>query len=185
MLFMKIQSKVLFVASVCTVVLGCTERGAAPLSPPAVPDNLKAPSGDVVVARAAATGAQVYECRASKESAPAFRWELAGPDAELLDASGKRMGRHYAGPTWEAEDGSKVIGEVVQKADAPDAKAVPWLLLKAKSNEGSGTFAKVTTIQRVDTVGGKAPDKPCSSESAGAKERVPYRATYFFYASKS
>jgi uncharacterized protein DUF3455 len=154
----------------------------AKLTPPAVPDNLKTPEGEAVATRAAAKGVQIYECQASANSPGAYAWKLTGPDAELMDEAGQRVGRHYAGPTWEAADGSKVTGELAQKADAPDGQGVPWLLLKAKSNEGSGAFGKVTSIQRVDTVGGKAPPGGCEARTAGTKERVPYRATYYFYA---
>jgi hypothetical protein len=73
------------------------------------------------------------------------------------------------------------VGEVRQKVDAPDADAVPWLLLKAKSTEGTGGLAAVTSIQRVDTAGGKAPAGGCEEGRAGARERVAYRATYYFY----
>jgi hypothetical protein len=138
---------------------------------PAVPDALKAPAGEVVVVKALAKGAQVYECKDDK-------WVLSGPEAELTDESGAHIGRHSAGPTWELADGSKVVGELVQKADAPDAQAIPWLLLRAKSTEGKGTLTRVTSIQRVDTVGGKAP----ASCGGQPKLSVPYSATYYFYA---
>jgi hypothetical protein len=150
------------------------------IAPPNVPDALKPSTGEVLATRAAARGVQIYECQSSGEPA-AFAWKLVGPDAELLDAGGKRIGKHYAGPTWESADGSKVIGELQQKADAPEGKGIPWLLLKAKSNEGTGAFAKVTSIQRVDTVGGKAPSTPCDAKNPGARQRVAYEATYYFY----
>jgi hypothetical protein len=71
-----------------------------------------------------------------------------------MDEKGEVIGKHYKGPVWEAADGSKVGGQVQQRANAPNANAVPWLLLKATSNQGTGTFARVTYIQRVDTEGG-------------------------------
>ena len=138
---------------------------------PSVPDALKAPAGEVVVVKAFAKGSQIYDCKDDK-------WVLNAPDAELTDERGAHLGRHYAGPTWELADGSKVVGEVAQKSDAPDAQAIPWLLLRAKSAEGNGALGKVTSIQRLDTVGGKAP------ASCGGQVRlsVPYSATYYFYA---
>lgn len=159
-----------------------------PKFPPLLPapttfsaDNLKAPAGQVLAFEMAANGVQIYDCKASKDEAKKFEWVFRAPEADLLDGSGAKIGKHYAGPTWEARDGSKVVGEVVAKNDGPDANAIPWLLLKAKSSTGSGKFAGVTSIQRVATVGGKAPVKGCSDFQIGAESRVQYKATYNFY----
>jgi hypothetical protein len=154
------------------IVLGACSKATPPLAPPAAPQAIKPDGAEIVVAKAFATGSQVYECRDAK-------WTLSGPDAELKDERGTRIGRHFAGPTWELSDGSKVVAEVVQRADAPVPDAVPWLLLRAKTVEGKGALDRITFIQRVDTVGGRAPAAPCSAEPRLA---VPYSATYYFYA---
>ena len=73
---------------------------------------------------------------------------------------------------------AKVVGQVLERA-TPDPNAIPWLLLKAKSTDGPGIFAEVTYIQRVNTVGGKAPTAP--GDYVGELVRVPYTAEYFFY----
>jgi|GEM_PF-549104 len=151
------------------------------IAAPTVPDALKPTSTDGVVAKTNAKGFQVYECKASTAGGAAFAWALTGPDAELSDDQGKAMGKHYAGPTWEAPDGSKVVGEKVQQADSPQATAVPWLLLRAKSTSGKGAFEHVTFVQRVDTTGGKAPASGCDAAHTGATTKVPYTATYYFY----
>jgi hypothetical protein len=152
------------------------------ISPPSVPDALRASDGEVPVAKAAAQGTQIYECQGSDGSA--YAWKLIGPQAQLTDPNGKLMGRHFAGPTWESTDGSKVVGEMKVKVDAPGGQAIPWLLLKATSTSGMGTFAKVTSVQRVDTVGGLPPSTGCEAQHAAARESVPYRATYYFYSTK-
>jgi hypothetical protein len=127
-----------------------------------------------------AKGNQIYECQGG-DGGP-YAWKLLGPEADLADESAKPIGKHYAGPTWESTDGSKVVAEVSARADAPGGQAIPWLLLKAKSASGPGTtFAKVTSVQRVDTFGGMAPSSGCEAQHAGAQEKVPYRATYYFY----
>jgi hypothetical protein len=100
----------------------------------------------------------------------------------LFDSAGNKIGKHYAGPTWELNDGSKVAGRVVARADAPDHTAIPWLLLDATLNAGTGRLAGVSSIQRVDTTGGTPPSQPCNLEHANAEVKVPYAATYFFYA---
>jgi hypothetical protein len=154
-------------------------------APPSVPDSIKPPSGETVATRASARGVQIYECQAAPTESAGYAWKLIAPDAELMDQNGKQIGKHYAGPTWEAADGSKVVGELKQRVDAPDGQSIPWLLLKAKSTEGTGAFAKVTSIQRVSTVGGKAPAAGCDVNHAGTRTSVAYQATYYFYAGRS
>lgn len=95
------------------------------------------------------------------------------------DASGKKIGKHYAGPHWESTDGSKIVGTVKERADAPQADAIPWLLLVAKSVGPQGSFSKITSIQRVNTVGGAAPMTACSQANIGTTGRIPYTDYYF------
>jgi hypothetical protein len=146
------------------------------------------PAGQRLVSTALAKGVQVYTC--ADAGAGAFAWKLKAPDAELLDAGGKVIGKHYAGPTWESTDGSKVVGEVVAKAEAPSPGAIPWLRLDARSTgpdgerpqtPGAGAFARVKSVQRVDTRGGIAPPSGCDAQHGGAEVRVDYQATYRFF----
>ena len=62
---------------------------------------------------------------------------------------------------------------------------MPWLLLAAKDHAGNGVFSHVTSIQRLDTTGGKAPAGASSQTKLGEKLRVPYTAVYYFYISKA
>jgi hypothetical protein len=150
------------------------------IPPPTVPENLKAPEGHVLL-KALGKGVQIYTCKAPANDPNKFAWTFKAPEAELKNKEGENIGKHYAGPTWEASDGSKVVGALQQQAASPDPGAIPWLLLKAKSNEGTGTFSKVTYIQRVDTAGGKAPSDGCDQAHADAEARVDYTAYYYFY----
>ena len=143
-----------------------------PVSTIAVPESLKAGAGESLAMIVAAKGVQIYECRAGE-------WAFVAPEAELFDASGRPIGHHYAGPQWEAADGSKVIGTVKARADAPAPGAIPWLLLGTKSVGPEGSFSKVTSIQRLATAGGVAPAGGCAE--AGARARVAYSADYYFY----
>ncbi len=127
------------------------------------------------------TGVQIYQCTPSEQNPPRYTWVLQGPKADLSDRSGKDIGRHYEGPTWEADDGSKVVGEVMARADPPSPGAVPWLLLRAKTNVGKGLFGKVQWIQRLHTIGGLAPGSACDAAHAGQRTRVAYSADYYFY----
>ena len=58
---------------------------------------------------------------------------IVAPEADLFDASGTKIGRHYAGPHWESTDGGKVAVTVKESTDAPQADGIPWLLLDTKS----------------------------------------------------
>jgi hypothetical protein len=137
-----------------------------------VPDSLRPSTDEVLAMVVPAKGVQIYECSGEK-------WAFVAPEAELFDANGKRIGRHYAGPTWEAADGSKVAGSLKSRADAPQADAIPWLLLGAKSVGPQGAFSRVTSIQRVSTTGGAAPAGTCTTP--GERARVAYTADYYLF----
>ena len=149
-----------------------------------VPESLKPPATQVIALEARASGVQIYECGASKADPTRFEWVFKAPEADLLDADGKKIGKHYAGPTWESNDGSKVIGEVVARDNGPDADSIPWLLLSVKSTSGKGVFSQVLSIQRLSTVGGKAPLGGCDKAQSGKEARVAYKARYTFFAAK-
>jgi uncharacterized protein (DUF2147 family) len=140
------------------------------------------PGGLVLVLSAHGVGVQIYVCAAAKEEPTRYSWTLKAPEADLQDPTGKSLGRHYAGPTWEADDGSKVVGELVTSQAAPQATAIPWLLLRAKSTSGAGIFGHIVSIQRLHTDGGKAPAGGCDGTLAATETRVPYSAEYRFYA---
>ena len=125
-----------------------------------------------------ALGVQVYAC--TRNPVGTTGWVLKGPDARLFDAQGKPAGKHYAGPTWEDLDGSKVVGAVETSLPASVDNAIPWLLLDAKSREGSGAFTEAQAIVRMDTTGGTAPGDGCDEAHAGRELRVPYTAIYVF-----
>jgi hypothetical protein len=125
-----------------------------------------------------ATGVQVYTC--TRNPTGAAGWVFREPDAQLFDLQRKPVGKHYAGPTWEGLDGGKVVGEVEMSMPAPVDTAVPWLLLEAKSHEGSGAFIQAKAIVRMRTTGGSAPGDGCDEARAGQELRVPYTAMYVF-----
>jgi len=107
-------------------------------------------------------------------------WAFVAPEAVLFadPEDDDPVAIHYAGPTWESDSGSKVVGAVLERC-TPDPDAIPWLKLEAVSSEGPGIFDGVTFIQRLYTVGGKAPADP--GDFPGEEVRVPYTADYYFY----
>ena len=146
-----------------------------------VPAQLQPPADQHLVLQVHAKGDQVYICQ---EGATEFAWALKAPDAQLFEKDGKPFGKHSVGPTWEANDGSRVKGKAVATVASADAHSIPWLLVDAVSHEGNGVLSRVTKIQRLNTKGGKPPASGCDSTHAGQEVRVPYSADYLFYAPK-
>jgi hypothetical protein len=124
-------------------------------------------------------GVQIYTCK--KASTGGYVWSLKAPDAGLQDAKGNIIGKHFAGPSWQANDGSTVVGELLNMSPSPDAGAIPWLVLHAKSHSGTGVMAQVQYIVRTRTEGGVAPATGCDAAHAGTDVRVPYNAVYLFF----
>jgi len=147
-----------------------------------IPPSLQPPAGEQLFLTLHARGDQVYTC---KEGATRIAWILKQPDAQLFDKDDKPFGKHFAGPAWEANDGSRVIGQAAANAPSPDSNSVPWLLVHVVRHEGSpGILSRATSIQRINTKGGKAPDTGCDATTTGREIRVPYTADYLFYAPK-
>jgi Protein of unknown function (DUF3455) len=146
-----------------------------------VPQQIQPPANEQLLLRVHAKGDQIYTCKADGAQ---FTWTLKAPDAQLFDKDGKPFGKHFAGPSWEANDGSRVTGQAVANAPSPDADSIPWLLVNILTHDGSGVLSRATTIQRLNTKGGKAPTSGCDASHAGQEVRVPYSADYLFYAPK-
>ena len=138
-----------------------------------LPDAIAAP-GETVVLSAHAEGAQVYECKAGGDGKLA--WTFREPIASLL-VDGKTVGRHYAGPTWENVDGSAVVGKVMGNAPGATANDIAWLKLQVTASHGKGVLTGVTTVQRINTRGGKLEG---SCDKAGSFKSAPYSADYVF-----
>jgi hypothetical protein len=156
-------------AAIAAVACATVAHAADPLVP--------APQGAPLLLELAADGVQIYACEAKGQG---FEWVFKAPEANLFDQKGLQVGTHFAGPTWKLSDGA-VVGEVAARADAPERGAIPWLLLRAKSHEGSGILSTVAFIRRADTRGGAAPATECDKAHSGAQARVRYSAAYQFY----
>jgi hypothetical protein len=167
-----------FLCLLLTASLPQTARSQA--APTDVPEKLKAPAGEQLILGVHATGWQIYVCQAGPDQKLA--WVFKAPQADLHDASGETIGSHYAGPAWKLNDGSEVTGKVAARQDAPEADAIPWLLLSAAGHSGTGTLTRVTSIQRLHTKGGQPPQSSCDESHSGAEARRPYSADYYFYA---
>jgi hypothetical protein len=153
-------------------LLSASLVGASAADTP-LPDAIAAP-GETRVLSVHAEGAQVYECKAGADGKLA--WAFREPIATLI-VDGKTVGRHFAGPNWEYSDGSAVAGKVVGNAPGAAPSDIAWLKLEVVSHRGSGLFTPVTTVQRINTQGGKL-DGACDKQ--GSFKSAPYSAEYVF-----
>jgi hypothetical protein len=167
----------LLIAALLSV--GCVGQGM-PTGADA-PPRLQPGAGETLASIARAIGVQIYECRARTGATAQHEWAFVAPEADLFDRNGKRIGRHYTGPHWEAADGSKVMGSLREHVDAPSSYALAWLLLSTVSTGHAGTFSKVSSIQRLHTVGGTPPASGCAANTAGTRTRVYYSADYYLF----
>ena len=160
-----------------TVICGLVLTGASRA------DNgaLAPPPGATLLLRVIADGVQIYACEGKDGRS---EWVFKSPEAALFDTSGRQIGTHFAGPSWKLADGSIVVGEVVARQDAPEAGAIPWLLLRAKSHDGAGRLANATLIRRIETKGGAAPKTGCDAAQVADQARMRYSAVYEFYATE-
>jgi Protein of unknown function (DUF3455) len=149
---------------------------------PAIPSEIAVPEGQKVALVALGRGTQNYACQANAAQT-GFEWAFKAPEANLFDASNTKIASHFGGPTWEAPDGSRVVGEVKARVASPNT--IPWLLLSAKSTAGTGLFGKITFIQRLATTGGSAPSSGCDATSTvGSEARMTYTSLYVFFEGK-
>jgi len=139
-----------------------------------IPAKLAVPADATLIGKYAAKGVQIYICTAKGAG---NEWAFKAPEAVLTDAAGRTL-KHYAGPSWEAPDGSRIVGKAIANAPAPNAGAIPWLLLSVESS-GAGLLAGARYVQRINTSGGVGPTGACIG--AGTEERVDYMADYIIY----
>jgi hypothetical protein len=75
-------------------------------------------------------------------------------------------------------DGSAIKAKAVANAPGASADDIPLLKLEVVASQGKGELSGITTIQRLNTKGGKASG---TCEAAGAFLSVPYSADYAFF----
>jgi hypothetical protein len=165
---MRFSSKTILASLLLSVSLTVVHAAEKPL-----PEAIAAPGASMVVTLHA-EGAQIYDCKAGADGKLA--WAFREPIATLL-ADGKTAGRHYAGPNWELSDGSAVTAKAAGNAPGATAADIAWLKLDVVSQRGTGTLTGVTTVQRINTQGGKL-EGAC--EAAGTYRSAPYSADYVF-----
>ncbi len=146
------------------------------------PAPIAVPAGNTLALTVLGAGDLAYECKVKAGTPGAHEWVFAGPTAVLYDKTSKAaIGKYYAGPTWEANDGSKVGGKQLGVSPSGNAASIPLQLVQAAPSSGSGAMNGITFIQRMNTKGGIAPADACGADNVGAKKMVKYEADYLFY----
>jgi hypothetical protein len=175
--------RTLTAAATAALLAACSGMGAKPpmYSQASLPDAVKVPAGHAVVMETVGAGDITYECRAKANTPGQHEWVFVGPDAKLMDRTGRQVGKYYGPPaTWESMDGSKLTA--TQVAVAPNGSGnIPLQLVKANPATGAGAMQGVSYIQRVATQGGVAPAMACGAANMGQKQVVKYQADYIFY----
>lgn len=146
-----------------------------------VPTGVQIPAGNKQFEVGHAIGVQIYACNGTA-------WTFVAPRADLYNDRGKRIITHFAGPTWQANDGSKVVARA-DPGVTVDPTAIPWLRLVKVSTTvgpfGGDKLVKTTFIQRINTRGGLAPAaSTCTAAATGQQVEVPYTADYTFWKAK-
>ncbi|MEU9539177.1 DUF3455 domain-containing protein [Streptomyces mirabilis] len=165
-------------AAVTAGTLFSATVGQAAASQPArtgvdAPAALKVPDGNRLTGVFSAAGVQTYTCADGA-------WKLLEPAATLWAKNGRAhrpLALHSRGPVWVSTvDGSAVNAAAI--ANSPKTGTIPELLLQSTATRGTGVFAGVSYVQRLDTHGGVAPTTACSGTD---QISVRYSATYAFY----
>jgi hypothetical protein len=177
------MKNVIRVGALSLAVIAATVLVANAYAGPAAPDvpqTIAVPEGNKVFLVGEAVGVQIYACNAIGSG---YRWDFLAPRANLYSEQGNLLSTHFGGPSWQARDGSLVVGSVADRA--PAEGTIPWLLLEAASTSAGADgdrLAGTTFIQRVATTGGLEPDAAeCDAGSAGTTSEVPYTADYYFW----
>jgi hypothetical protein len=138
--------------------------------------RIKVPDDREPVLKLAARGAQVFRCE-QRDGQGA--WVFRQPDAELVDAAGKVVGRHGANFSFEHVDGSRLVATIAAHDEAPKPTDLRWLLMTTRSF-GRGAFEGVTHAQRINTTGGMPPAS-CDAVHAGRVLRIDFTSDFLFY----
>ena len=109
---------------------------------PQVPKELQPPAGEQLLVQVHAKGDQVYVC---KEGVTEFAWNLKAPEAQLFDNDDKPFGKHFAGPSWEAKDGSRVTGKAVANAHSVKIEQESRLAQIVCTSASGGTTVAVNS----------------------------------------
>jgi len=164
---------------------------------PDMPGNIVVDPPNVPYLLGHGVGTQNYVCLPTASGGVA--WSLFTPEATLFNDAAGQVTTHFFSispksgqirATWQhSKDTSSIWAKLAeQSTEAPFVKpgAVAWLKLQQDGTRpgptGGDKLTITTFVQRVNTVGGAAPETGCDQASQiGSKAFVPYTADYIFY----
>lgn len=162
-----------------SLVVGATSASAM-VDNAALPAPVQVPAGHSMKLWTVGIGEITYACREKADAPGGHAWVFVAPVATLFDKDNKAIGKYYGGPTWEANDGSKVTGKQLAVAPAGEGN-IPLQLVQTSPAEGKGAMQGISYIQRLNTQGGVAPAAACNKAGVGMEQTVRYQADYVFY----
>ena len=189
------KRKLLTAMVAAAAVLPLAQAAQAGPAAPSVPGEIAVTGDHKPYLIAHAEGVQIYACYSVADG---YEWKLLAPRATLTGdtqptssagtGNGKPLGSHYGGPTWEARDGSTVVGKR-ETSVSVDPTAVDWLRLRADrttAGPDGDRLTATTYIQRINTVGGRPPAAgDCDEDTVAEQREIPYSADYVFFKASS
>lgn len=155
-----------------------TSPAPAPVAGPSLGffSKIKAPSSTEPTLQLASRGVQIFRCEKREAQ---LAWVFRQPQADLLDANGKTVGKHGANFSFEHDDGSRLVSTIVAYDEASKPTDLRWLLLTTRSF-GKGALENVTHAQRVNTSGGIPPVR-CEASQLNQLLRIDFTSDFVFY----
>ena len=181
--------------SLCAIA-GCGSSSepvdAAALTPPDVPNAIKAPADEHVGGRFHVVAAETFACQQQTNAdggtgGVTYAWTTVALDAKLLDWDTNAtigMHTHSPLPTFTSTDGSSVVAMPTAMVPSPNGTGGPWLLLTAVSHSGTGIFSSATSLQRINTAGGGMPPATCDATTDPSARPIVNGSSDFYYYAK-
>jgi hypothetical protein len=166
-----------FVRVFTVLTAACLAAGAVPAQSAVSMSSSLTPVNAQPYTSTTASGVQIYRCE--YDGSHHLTWLFKSPQATLYDDHGRPVFRHDAGPSWQADDGSRIVGYPIAQMASASAGSIPQLLLQTTSVDKTGELSSVRYVQRLNTVGGGAPAQMCTAEHQIAYS--PYIANYVFW----
>ena len=150
--------------------------------PPVVPGKIQVPDGNKVFLVGHAVGVQIYSCNATSNG---FVWRFVAPRANLYDDHGKLIITHFGGPTWQAKDGSRVVGRLDGQRHRRSHRHSMAAAVAAVDDRlaltATGWWPRPTSNGSPPPAASRPPAADCNATTAGTVAEVPYTADYYFW----
>lgn len=125
-----------------------------------------------------ASGEQIFRCVHDMKG---WFWRFEAPNAYLFNpTNGQAVAKHGYRFSFVHNDGSQIVSSRITKIGASDGKNLADALFTVTARAHSGSFAKVSYVQRINAKGG-IPQVKCTPAREGQINRVPFEADFIFW----